>query len=79
MAKGSIIRSKAPCYEKGERGNEYFLNLEIHYKSKSSIRKIFNGEGVLMTLTKCNKKLKDSFLISIKVLLACQQKFYASQ
>ena len=72
MAKGSIIRSKAPCYEKGERSNKYFLNLEIHYKSKSSIRKIFNGEGVLMTLTKCNKKLKDSFVISIKVLLACQ-------
>lgn len=39
MAKGSIIRSKAPWYEKGERSNKYFLNLEIHYKSKSSIGK----------------------------------------
>ena len=65
MAKGLIILSNAACYEKGERNNNYFLNLEIDYKSKCSIRKIFNGEDVLITVTKCNKKLKDSSLISI--------------
>ena len=49
LAKGAIIRSKANWYEKGERSNKYFLNLESHNKSKSSVRKIFNGEGVLIT------------------------------
>ena len=49
LAKGAIIRSKATWYEKGERSNKYFLNLESHNKSKSSVRKIFNGEGVLIT------------------------------
>ena len=49
LAKGAIIRSKATWYEKGERGNKYFLKLESHNKSKSSVRKIFNGEGVLIT------------------------------
>ena len=49
LAKGAIIRSKATCNEKGERSNKYFLNLESHNKSKSSVRKIFNGEGVLIT------------------------------
>ena len=49
LAKGAIIRSKANWYEKGERSNKYFLKLESHNKSKSSVRKIFNGEGVLIT------------------------------
>ena len=44
-----ITRSKATWYEKGERSNKYFLKLESHNKSKSSVRKIFNGEGVLIT------------------------------
>ena len=35
--------------EKGERSNKYFLNLESHNKSESSIQKIFNSEGVLIT------------------------------
>ena len=38
----AIIRSRARWYEKGERSNKYFLNLESHKKTKSSIRKIFN-------------------------------------
>ena len=70
MAKGLIIRSNAACYEKGERNNNYFLNLEIDYKSKCSIRKIFNGEDELITVTKCNKKLKYSSLISIKAIFS---------
>ena len=49
FAKGAIIRSKATWYEKGERSNKYFLNLESHNKIKSSGRKIFNGEGTLIT------------------------------
>ena len=49
MAKGAIIRSKATWYEKGEKSNKYFLNLENHRKTKSSIRKGFNDEGTLVT------------------------------
>ena len=49
VAMGAIIRSKATWYEKGEKSNKYFLNLESHRKAKSSIRKVFNNEGVAVT------------------------------
>ena len=49
IAKGAIIRSKATWYEKGEKSNKYFLNLETYKKAKSSVRKVFNDEGVLIT------------------------------
>ena len=49
IAKGAIIRSKATWYEKGEKSNKYFLYLETHKKAKSSVRKVFNREGVLIT------------------------------
>ena len=69
FAKGAIIRSKATWYEKGKRSNKYFLNLESHNKIKSSVRKIFNGEGTLITaLKKYDKKLKDFIPISVKAI-----------
>ena len=40
FSKGAIIRSKATLYEKGEKSNKYFLNLESHQKAKSSVRKV---------------------------------------
>ena len=49
IAEGAIIRSKATWYEKSEKSNKYFLNLETHKKAKSSVRKVFNREGVLIT------------------------------
>ena len=49
IAKGAIIRSIATWYEKGEKSNKYFLNLETHKKAKSSVRKVFIDEGVLIT------------------------------
>ena len=49
ILKGAIIRSKATWYEKGEKSNKYFLNLETHKKAKSSVYKVFNREGVLIT------------------------------
>ena len=49
QSEGAIIRSRAKWYEKGERSNKYFLNLESHKKTKSSIRKIFNKEGHLIS------------------------------
>jgi len=44
IAKGFIIRSKATWYEKGEKSNRYFLNLETQKKAKSSLRKVFKRE-----------------------------------
>ena len=34
IAKGAIIRPKAIWYEKDEKSNKYFLNLETHKKSQ---------------------------------------------
>ena len=38
IVKGSIIRSRATWYEKGENNNKYFLNLENSRKKKSSVK-----------------------------------------
>ena len=66
IAKGAIIRSKATWYEKGEKSNKYFLNLETHKKAKSSVRKVFNDEGVLITDPKKNSR---RFKIFIPIFL----------
>ena len=39
IAKGAITRSRANWYETGEKNNKYFLGLESHRGTKSSIRK----------------------------------------
>ena len=49
FSKGAIIRSKATWYEKGEKSNKYFLNLESHRKAKTSVRKVFSEEELLVT------------------------------
>ena len=41
--------TKATWYEKGEKSNKFFLNLETHKKAKSSVRKVFDDNGVLIT------------------------------
>ena len=51
LSRGAIIRSKAAWYESGEKNNKYFLNLESHKKAKSSVRKIFNKDGILVRIT----------------------------
>ena len=39
------MRSKATWCEKGEKSNKYFLNLESHWKAKSSVHNlVFNKE-----------------------------------
>ena len=35
------VYNRATWYEKGEKSNRYFLNLESHKKAKSSVRKVF--------------------------------------
>ena len=47
--KGVIVRSIATWYEKGEKSSKYFLNLESHKKAKSSVPKVFNKGGILIT------------------------------
>ena len=49
LAQGAIVRSKVTWYEKGEKSNKYFLNLESHKKANSSVRKVLNEDGVLVT------------------------------
>ena len=75
IAKGAIIRSKATWYEKGEKSNKYFLNLEKHKKAKSSVRKVFNNEGVLITdPKKFSKRYKIFIPIFVNVILLDHQK-----
>ena len=40
ITKGLILRSKAEWYEKGERSNNYFYNLEKSNKSKTHVRSL---------------------------------------
>ena len=47
LSKGAIIRSRANWYEKGEKSNKYFLNLESYRGAKSCIRKVFTSNGSL--------------------------------
>ena len=49
VTQGAIIRSRATWYEKGEKNNKYFLNLEKSNKKRSSVRKIFLDDGKLTT------------------------------
>ena len=45
IARGSIIRSRATWFEKGERNTKYFLNLENNNKRKSCVRKLVQENG----------------------------------
>ena len=48
VTEGIIMRSRVQWYEKGEKNNKYFLNLEKRNKMRSSVRKlIVNGTVVL--------------------------------
>ena len=49
VTQGAIIRSRATCYEKGEKNNKYFLNLEKSNKKRSSVRKIILNDGKVTT------------------------------
>ena len=44
IAQGTIIRSRTKWYEKGEKSNKFFLNLENRNRSKSCVRKIHLGD-----------------------------------
>ena len=46
------MRSRATWYEKGERNNKYFLNLENKRNAKNCIRKLFNKKNQLVKNSK---------------------------
>ena len=58
ITQGAIIRSRANWYEKGEKNNKYFLNLEKSNKKKSCVRKIVSGDG---TITADPKTIMNEF------------------
>ena len=47
ITQGAIIRPRATWYEKGEKNNKYFMNLEKSNKKKSCVRKIFTSDETL--------------------------------
>ena len=44
--------------KKEKKINKFFLNLETHKKAKSSVRKVFDDNGVLITDPKKNTREK---------------------
>ena len=63
ITQGNIIQSKAAWYEKGEKNNKYFLNLEKSRKAKNCIRKLLNKEGQEIINSKAimSDELKDFY------------------
>ena len=49
ITQGAIIRSRANWYEKGEKNNKYFFNLEKSNKKKGCVRNIVTGDGTTTT------------------------------
>ena len=49
ITRGAIVRSRVNWYEKGEKNNKYFLNLENNNKTKSTIRKLERKDGIITT------------------------------
>ena len=53
ITKGAIIRSRITWYEKGEKNNKYFLNLQNNKKTKSTIRKLECKNGKITVEPNC--------------------------
>ena len=49
IIQGTIIRSRATWYEKGEKNTKYLLNLEKSNNKKSCVRKILTNDDTLTT------------------------------
>ena len=65
ITQGANIRSRATWYEKGEKNNKYFLNLEKSNKKRSSVRKIILSDGKLTTNPKTILTELESFYSSL--------------
>ena len=49
MVRGSIIRSRAKCYEQVGRNTKCFLKLETHNEMKSCVRRLLKSVGAEIT------------------------------
>ena len=58
ITQGIIPRSKVTWYEKGEKSNRYFLNLEKRNKTKTHIRKLLIDNQTLTNPTAILQKIK---------------------
>ena len=58
IAQGIILRSKVTWYEKGEKPNRYFLNIEKRNKTKTHIRKLLIDNQTLPNPTAILQKIK---------------------
>ena len=58
--------------KKEKKSNKFFLNLETHKKAKSSVHKVFDDNGVL--ITEYFKKFKIVILIFVSVILLAHLK-----
>ena len=56
ITQGIILRSKVTWYEKGEKSNRYFLNLEKRNKTKTHIRKLLIDNQTLTNPTAILKR-----------------------
>ena len=65
ITRGAIVRSRATWYEKGEKNNKYFLNLESNNKTKSTIRKLQLKDGITTTNPKTIMDELHSFYSSL--------------
>ena len=61
ITQGAIVRSRATWYEKGEKNNKYFLNLEKSNKEKSCLRKVLKSDGTIAVNPKSIMSELESF------------------
>ena len=58
ITKGLIIRSKVTWYEKGEKSNSYFFNMEKRNKAKTHVKCLVDNDDVLNDPTAIMNSLK---------------------
>ena len=49
ITRGAIVRSRVNWYEKGEKNNKYFLNLENNNKTRSTIQRLEQKDSIITT------------------------------
>ena len=62
IVNGAIIRSRIDWYEKGEKSNKYFFNLEKRNKSKTHLSCLIENNKIITDQDTIQKDLK-SFII----------------
>ena len=65
ITQGAIVRSRVTWYEKGEKNNKYFLNLEKSNKEKSCLRKILKSDGTIVVNPKSIMSELESFYTNL--------------